>query len=246
MDLSRYTGRFVLDDGRMFFSTREALVPTDVNGRSDVYQFKDGVNTLITSGTSPNDALFRDASPDGESVFFTTSERIVGQDRDGLVDLYVARVNGGFASQEGESGAAGGCEGDACQGTSQRFAPPALAASIAFGGSGDGPAAVRPPAPKVSVRAPLRGTVARLRVTVPARGRIRLTGAGLVAAQRTATKAGSYAMTARLTQASRRALARKRRLSVRVRVAFTPTTGRATSASTTLTFETTAARKGRR
>jgi hypothetical protein len=245
-ELSGFTGRFVLDNGRMFFSTPEALVPTDVNGRSDVYQFKDGVNTLITSGTSPNDALFRDASPDGESVFFTTSERIVGQDRDSLVDLYVARAHGGFASQDEESSVAARCEGDACQAAPQRPVPTTPAASITFSNSGDGPAAVRPSAPKVAVRAPVRGTAATLRVTVSTPGRIRLTGPGLAAAQRTAAKAGTYVLTARLTAASRRALARKRRLSVRVRVAFTPATGRAKTVSTTLTFTSTPARKGRR
>ena len=39
------------------------------------------------------------ASADGSSAFFTTRDQLVGQDQDFNIDVYAARVNGGFASQ---------------------------------------------------------------------------------------------------------------------------------------------------
>jgi hypothetical protein len=89
--------RSMLDDGRVFFSTTATLVSQDVNHQVDVYEWEAGAPYLISGGTSELDrSVFTDASASGSDVFFTTSQSLVPQDRDGIVDVYDAREGGGF------------------------------------------------------------------------------------------------------------------------------------------------------
>jgi hypothetical protein len=48
----------------------------------------------------------------GENVFFTTRDRLVAADQDDLIDLYDARVGGGFAA---EAQPPIPCSGETCQ-----------------------------------------------------------------------------------------------------------------------------------
>jgi hypothetical protein len=89
----------VTDVGEVFFDTTVPLVPADHNGTRDVYSYKNGKLTLISPGDGNFSASFADATPDGSDVFFLTEEPLVGQDTDGAVDVYDARVGGGFPSQ---------------------------------------------------------------------------------------------------------------------------------------------------
>jgi hypothetical protein len=129
--------RAISDDGsRVFFSTAEALVAADVNGKVDAYEY-DVVNRtprLLSSGTDPSHSYFLDAGGDGRDAFFVTRERLVGWDRDGAYDLYDARVGGGFPEPPPAPSV---CSGDACQGTGNL--PPALAAPVSelFSGAGN-------------------------------------------------------------------------------------------------------------
>jgi hypothetical protein len=92
-----YLPRNLSEDGsRVFFDSRDALVPGDVNGRQDVYEWEGGRVYLISSGTSGEDSTFLDASASGDDVFFTTTSQLVGQDIDESMDIYDARVGGGF------------------------------------------------------------------------------------------------------------------------------------------------------
>jgi hypothetical protein len=103
------------DDGRrVFFSTAEALVPEDVNGVIDVYEYDVPTHSvrLISSGTDAADSWFMDASANGDDVFFVTQSRFVGWDTDQNYDLYDARVNGGFPDPTPKKV----CFVDACQG----------------------------------------------------------------------------------------------------------------------------------
>jgi hypothetical protein len=155
-----YQSRYLSDDGsRVFFNSYEALVPSDTNGREDVYEWEasgtgdcttasssyvpseEGCLSLISTGRSNEDSEFVDASPTGSDVFFTTSEGLVPQDA-GLVDVYDARVDGGFPAPGVPSAA---CEGEACQGAvvSPLDATPA---SFTFSGPGN----ITAPIPTVS------------------------------------------------------------------------------------------------
>jgi hypothetical protein len=107
---------FLANDGNVFFSTSNPLVERDTNGVTDAYQFdpSSGKPSLLSTGDSPLPAAFAEAGTDGETVFFVTRESLLGADRDTLVDIYAARVGGGFPKPP-QSPAP--CDGDACRGT---------------------------------------------------------------------------------------------------------------------------------
>lgn len=89
------------DASRVFFTTSEQLVAGDNNTVEDTYEYDataDEIN-LISSGKAEIPSPFTDASADGEDVFFTTRQQLVGIDTGQNVDVYDARVGGGLASQ---------------------------------------------------------------------------------------------------------------------------------------------------
>jgi hypothetical protein len=92
-------GRPLVDGGRLFFETREALVPSDTNGQVDVYEYEDGQPVLLSSGTSEGESLFLGASESGDDVFINTSQQLVAQDtQPGMQAVYDARVGGGLVA----------------------------------------------------------------------------------------------------------------------------------------------------
>jgi hypothetical protein len=124
----------VTNDGNtVFFQTGDSLVPKDVNGKQDVYEWRSGRVFLVSSGRSSSGNYLYAMTPDGNDVFFTTNEALVpGDQNGGSRRIYDARIEGGFpSSTEAEQ-----CLEDACQG--QPSLPPALlgAGSAAFQGPG--------------------------------------------------------------------------------------------------------------
>ncbi|HEY2334028.1 MAG TPA: hypothetical protein VGH58_03330 [Solirubrobacterales bacterium] len=123
-----YKPRALSADGRrVFFDSRDALALTDTNtegsggrGIADVYQWEasgegncarsGGCASLLSSGRDAKPSSFADASAEGSDAFFLTGRSLVGSDP-GAVDLYDARIGGGFP----EAGEPLACEGDACQ-----------------------------------------------------------------------------------------------------------------------------------
>jgi hypothetical protein len=112
---------------RLFFDTPDKLVASDVNGVNDVYEWEangegscesesedGGCIYLISTGTSPDPSYFVDASVDGADVFILTSQPLVAQDKDELVDVYDARVLGGIPAQNRPDPVP--CAGEACAG----------------------------------------------------------------------------------------------------------------------------------
>jgi hypothetical protein len=103
-----YQARYLSDSGRLFFDSYGALVPDDVNGTWDVYEYEpagvgscsvgsvtfggsaDGCVGLISSGSSPEESAFLDASGTGGDVFFITLAKLVAQDYDDAFDVYDA------------------------------------------------------------------------------------------------------------------------------------------------------------
>ncbi len=110
---SLYQPRVISENGsRVFFESKDALVPQDTNGQWDVYEYEDGHVYLISGGTSPEASSFMDASATGSDVFFVTRQQLVPQDIDGLVDLYDARENGGFPASAAPPPP---CGGESCK-----------------------------------------------------------------------------------------------------------------------------------
>jgi hypothetical protein len=103
-----YQSRYLSDSGRLFFDSNDALVPQDVNGTQDVYEFEPpgvgdcsasaatfsersgGCVGLISSGSSAEESAFLDASETGGDVFFLTAARLLPQDFDNALDVYDA------------------------------------------------------------------------------------------------------------------------------------------------------------
>lgn len=146
-----YSSHLLSDDGqRAFFDSYDSLTLRDGNGKQDVYEWEapgsggcstqapsysppnEGCLSLISTGESPEDSELLDASATGSDVFFTTSASLVPQDS-GLIDVYDARVDGGFPAAPGQPAS---CEGEACQG---QPSPPndQTPASAIFDGPGD-------------------------------------------------------------------------------------------------------------
>jgi hypothetical protein len=123
-------GPFMSNDGRVFFATKEALVPRDTDGLIDVYEYVGGQPQLITTGTqtrdyneahavtfffAPEHIGLESVSANGQDVYFTTFDSLVPQDRNGsFVKVYDARVDGGFEvpTQLAPCAAADECHGE--------------------------------------------------------------------------------------------------------------------------------------
>jgi hypothetical protein len=134
----------------VFFESSQALVPQDVNGVQDVYEWeRDGSGSchtspgclyLLSGGTSTSWSTLLDASPSGNDVFVITRARLTPEDENDYFHVFDARVGG-------VSGvAATACSGSGCQGVPP--APPVFAtpSSATFSGAGNFPPSV-PPVP---------------------------------------------------------------------------------------------------
>jgi hypothetical protein len=130
--------------GRIFFESRDALAPRDVNGSiQDVYEWEPagvgsctqvgGCVSLLSGGAYGQPAFFVNSTPSGDDAFFATSSRLVSQDTDERIDLYDARVGGGFPVAE----EAKPCEGEFCRGSASAAPSQTSAGSSAFSGPGN-------------------------------------------------------------------------------------------------------------
>jgi hypothetical protein len=80
------------DGVSVWFTTAEKLVSTDTDSSSDLYERTGGTTTLISTGPTGGNgnvnAFFLAGSIDGERVFFSTAEALVGGDGDVSRDIY--------------------------------------------------------------------------------------------------------------------------------------------------------------
>jgi hypothetical protein len=105
------------EDGRVFFTSRDALTPQAIEGRENVYEYGDGEVSLISPGdeaaplqTGQSRLLGVDES--GGDVFFFTTDSLVPQDTDTQASWYDARAAGGFPAPPSTPD----CSEGACQG----------------------------------------------------------------------------------------------------------------------------------
>jgi hypothetical protein len=238
-----HLSRNLSDDGsRVFFESFDALLPTASNGHLNVYEHeRDGAGSctssngclyLMSTGTSSGDSFFEDASADGNDVFFTTDQQLVRADTDDARDLYDARVGGGFSERPSPLV----CSGEACRPLGSPPPPVPFAASISFLGAGN---LVPPPDPVATPKVKLKhksfnGATVRLRVLVPAAGRLSASGSGVRRLTRAVGRAGAYSLTLHLTRNAKIRLRERGRLGLRLRVRYAPLTGPASSASVRL------------
>ena len=202
--------RVLSDDGqRVFFNTRDALVARDSNGKIDAYMWKDGEVSLLSTGTSDRDARFYNASASGDDAFVLTDEALVPQDRDFVIDLYDARVDGGFPAPDPDPD----CAGDTCQGGGSPAPKAGDNGSASFEGRGDPETdrlelALRRPT-RAQLRSLARGRRVGIRVRVTRAATVRVTarGRGIVVVARGSArskKAGVVVVKLRLSGKARR------------------------------------------
>jgi hypothetical protein len=121
------------DGSRVFFSSPAALTRGALNGvvvheeegapvyALNVYEYHDGQVGLISGGHDIVSTLGESAveligtDETGLDVFFRTADRLVAQDTDDQVDVYDARIGGGFPG-----GVLAPCGGDSCQDPAER------------------------------------------------------------------------------------------------------------------------------
>jgi hypothetical protein len=137
--------RAINEDGsRVVFSSAEPLSPNASNGQLNAYEWREGPGegrvSLISDGSGPGPVPQVVISSSGDDIFFLTSDGLVPQDTDGALDIYDARVGGGFPPA---SATEQQCSGDACQGPLTNPAPLLVPGSVsqAPGGNFAAPAA---------------------------------------------------------------------------------------------------------
>ena len=120
------------------FLTEDALVPDDVNGDLDIYEWRNGEIGLVTDGVTQypsgtGQLLLYGIGEDGANVVFQAGVNLTGYERDNAGQVYVARAGGGFPPPPGRPAP---CGEESCQGPLQ--APPGLSAPGSASVSGHG------------------------------------------------------------------------------------------------------------
>jgi hypothetical protein len=150
-----YQSRNLSNSGRLFFDAADSLVPSDSNGREDVYQYEPpgvggcressasfhevsaGCIDLISTGASGEESAFLDASETGDDVFFLTESKLAPADFDGALDIYDAHVcTADEPCPPPPPTPAPACEGDACQAPAVPPSDP-TPGSLTFQGAGN-------------------------------------------------------------------------------------------------------------
>lgn len=126
-------GNLTSDGSEVFFETTEALARRDTDGVADVYEWRDGTASLISSGHSIRDNYLYGVTPSGSDVVFATNDVLLPRDHTGgSGSIYDARVGGGFAEPSAPA-----CDADACQGQPTQPVTVAPPPSTTFSGKGN-------------------------------------------------------------------------------------------------------------
>jgi hypothetical protein len=229
------------DGSKVFFDTPDALAPGDVNAATaptvtrstDVYEWSNGTVSLISSGHGTRASGLSGVTPDGSDVLFQTSDSLVPQDTDGgAVDVYDARVGGGFPAPAGPTPP---CEDSGCHGggTPTPFFP--TPSSQSFSGPGNVQQKLRK-LPKVTVSSISAKQRRRLASTGKITLTLHVTGAGrvtgkisgkltkggktrtLASASKRVTKAGTAHLTLKLSRKALAALHKRGKLALTITV----------------------------
>jgi hypothetical protein len=91
-----YRARNLTEAGTLFFETDDALVPHTSDGRKNVYEYENGHIYAISDVAGGYESFFMDASANGEDVFFGTADQLLPEDTSNNVEVWDARVDGGF------------------------------------------------------------------------------------------------------------------------------------------------------
>lgn len=230
---NNHSAQNVSTSGRVFFTTYESLDPVDQNGLPDVYEFHGGEHRLVSTAKEGQTSRFVDASEDGRTIFFTTTDAIVPQDKDKVLDLYMTREGAGFPYTPPVETPP--CLAiDSCHGAVPGVAAPPKPSTGSFHGRSNPEIAVG----EVKVTKAVVGSAgARVTVRVSGPGLVTVSGPGLLKATKRVSKAGKVTLILRLAPKSEKALRKRGRLNREVTVAFKPSEGRGASTTRSLAFK---------
>jgi hypothetical protein len=241
---ARELGTTISEDGAyVVFQSSDALTPTLKGGLNNVYEWHEGTVSLISDGIDATDdaadpyvgLVGMDAT--GANIFFTTKDRLVAQDTDESVDVYDARIDGGFPAPAPEPS----CSGEACQGplSSSLNAVSPLIASAGTPAIGNlAPNRKTATSNLTITKHSVRDSTIALSVSVSGPGEITAGGAGLSAGKRSVTRQGVYVLRLTLTKMTRAILRKHHKLKLEIKVAFVSSTDEAASTTLTLTLKT--------
>jgi DNA-binding beta-propeller fold protein YncE len=129
------------DGATVAFVTQQALLDADVNQDTDVYEWRAGVRSLVSDGVS--DFQVELTTPqvmavdgDGSDILFALvppGGKLTGYEQDRVLNLYDARIGGGFMPPTPDVH----CVEDACQGPLQGAPTVESGTSATFSGSGN-------------------------------------------------------------------------------------------------------------
>lgn len=227
-------GRVSADGETVVFETALRLVPEDTGSRSDVYAWRDGIVSLISSGddVSSKNGL-AGISRDGD-IFFRDASRLLPWIESDRSKVWTARVGGGFPAP---AALLPGCADETCQGEPGARVEPVPSGSATHSAPDDAedpePSWALDPAVKVAKvssaaqRRLARGKAIALTVRCTAAGRVTATVRVKIGkrwvraggAARTLRAAGTTRLSVRLSRQARRTLARRGVLRVRIDVA---------------------------
>ncbi|MDX6601645.1 MAG: hypothetical protein QOF13_847 [Solirubrobacterales bacterium] len=127
------------DGSTVAFVTPQPLLPIDINGTADIYEWRNEALHLITDGVTKapvgvSAPAVNAIDADGSSILFTADEPgLTGFETDGLANLYDARIGGGFIP----SSSPPHCTEESCQGPVQGAPGFERAGSLDFRGAGN-------------------------------------------------------------------------------------------------------------
>jgi hypothetical protein len=243
-----WSNRSMTSDGStIYFTTATALVDEDRNTVDDVYQWRNGQLTLISTGvTGADGAQLYGVTPSGRDVFIIATDRLVEADTDGFYDIYDVRVDGGFDPPQPS---AAPCSADECQGPPAPM--PALSGmgSATVNGRGNASegrrARVRASGFRASAARSATGSATVVRVHAPGGGHVVVNGSLVKKASRSVPKAGTYKVRVSLTGSAAAKLHRDSTLKVGLRVSFSPESGPPRTRSVQVTFKQPGAKSSR-
>jgi len=168
------------DGSYVVFQSADGLTPGALNGQEEsfnkleggvesqhpyfahnVYEYHEGEVSLISDGLDTSATVgsgsggvssvqLAGLNTSGANVFFTTADRLVGQDTDTQQDIYDARIGGGFPAPPILTP----CQEEACQGAPGAAPLFGTPSSTTFSGAGNltPPPAAVPPKPKTAAQ----------------------------------------------------------------------------------------------
>jgi hypothetical protein len=226
-------GRALSDDGsRVFFQSDDAVLPAARSGGSHVYEYEAGQIHLLTPGDGAP-AVLVGASASGDDIFIAAFEELSPRGQGAVFAIYDARVNADVPPPVPVVG----CQGETCRGSGSTAAGAVGAGSASFEASA-----------KVAIAGPksVKGPKAQLRVIVPGRGDLTISGRGLKSLKKQVSGVGSVPITLTLKPVAEEKRQRVGSFKTEVGVLFKSSGGEISRADLSFKFEASAKRKGKK